>query len=114
MYYTYMLRCEDNTIYTGLAKELRKRMKEHFSQDEKCAKYTKSHPAQRLEAAWETMERKSAARLEYQIKQLSKPQKERLVRGEALEYFLGNKVDSSVYRRLEPEEIESVQREMEI
>ena len=30
MYYIYMLRCEDNSIYTGITKELKRRMKEHF------------------------------------------------------------------------------------
>ena len=33
-----MLRCEDNSIYTGIAKDLEKRINEHFSKDEKCAK----------------------------------------------------------------------------
>lgn len=109
MYYTYMLRCEDGTIYTGLAKELDKRMKEHFSKDERCAKYTKSHSARKLEAAWESCERKAAAKLEYRIKQLSKPQKEQLIREDELNKLLGNKIDCSNYRRLKKEEIESVQ-----
>ena len=38
MYYTYMLRCSDGSIYTGVAADLEKRMKVHFSQDEECAK----------------------------------------------------------------------------
>jgi len=42
MYYIYMLRCEDNSIYTGIAKDLEHRLNEHFTKDEKCAKYTKS------------------------------------------------------------------------
>ncbi len=31
MYYTYMLRCQDNSIYTGITTDLERRMKEHFS-----------------------------------------------------------------------------------
>ncbi len=42
MYYTYMIRCKDNSIYTGITTN-RKRMQEHFTKDEKCAKYTKTY-----------------------------------------------------------------------
>ena len=43
MYYTCMLRCKDNSIYTGIALDINKRMKEHFYKDKNCAKYTMSH-----------------------------------------------------------------------
>ena len=29
MYYTYMLRCEDNSIYTGISTDIKRRLKEH-------------------------------------------------------------------------------------
>ena len=45
MYYTYMLRCNDNSIYTGITTDLSRRFLEHTSQDTKCAKYTLSHKA---------------------------------------------------------------------
>ena len=35
MYYTYILRCCDNTLYTGIASDIEKRMNEHFLQNEK-------------------------------------------------------------------------------
>ena len=38
MYYTYMIRCEDGSLYTGIAKNLFTRMKEHDSREGKCAK----------------------------------------------------------------------------
>ena len=31
MYYTYVIRCEDNSLYTGITTDLERRMKEHFS-----------------------------------------------------------------------------------
>ncbi len=31
MYYTYMVRCEDNSIYTGMTNNLEKRIEEHLS-----------------------------------------------------------------------------------
>lgn len=30
MYYTYMIRCEDNSIYTGITNNLEKRINEHL------------------------------------------------------------------------------------
>ena len=40
MYYVYMLRCKDNSIYTGITTDINRRMEEHFSKGQKCAKYT--------------------------------------------------------------------------
>lgn len=31
MYYVYMLRCKDNSIYTGITTDINRRMEEHFS-----------------------------------------------------------------------------------
>ena len=76
MYYVYMLRCEDNSIYTGITTDLKKRMKEHFEKDKKkCAKYTLNHSARKLEYAWHTENRVLASKLEYHIKTLQKLQK---------------------------------------
>ncbi len=79
MYYVYILRCSGNTLYTGIAADIDRRMSEHFGQTEKCARYTKSHKAEELEAYWQTENRSLASRLEYRIKQLSKQQKLRLI-----------------------------------
>ena len=35
MYYTYMLRCADNSIYTGMTNDLEKRFNEHVNSVEK-------------------------------------------------------------------------------
>lgn len=43
MYYTYILRCSDNSLYTGITNNLQRRMEEHFNQTKKCAKYTLRH-----------------------------------------------------------------------
>ena len=48
MYYIYMLRCKDDSIYTGITTDLDRRMKEHFGAGEKSAKYTRSHVALKL------------------------------------------------------------------
>lgn len=100
MYYVYILRCSGNTLYTGIAADIGRRMAEHFGQTEKCAKYTKSHRAEKLEAYWETENRSLASKLEYRIKQLTKQQKLRLIEnnsylaemiGEESENYMRNK-----------------------
>ena len=54
MYYTYMLRCSDNSIYTGMTNNLENRINEHKTKSKNGAKYTKSHDAIKLEAAWKS------------------------------------------------------------
>ena len=98
MYYVYMLRCEDNSIYTGIAKDLEHRLNEHFSQDEKCAKYTKSRKAKKLEISWETENKSTASKLEYAIKTLTKNQKESLINDpKLLNVFFEEKLDVDNY-----------------
>ncbi len=98
MYYTYMIRCKDNSIYTGITTNLEKRMQEHFTKDEKCAKYTKKHTAIRLERAWKSENRAFASKLEYWIKHLSKLQKENLIKNpKKLEEFLSDKIEIENY-----------------
>ena len=87
MYYTYMLRCADNSIYTGMTNDLEKRLEEHVSKSKNGAKYTKSHDVVKLETAWKSKEQSLACKIEYQIKQLSKQQKERLIEGENYQLF---------------------------
>ena len=101
MYYVYMLRCTDNSLYTGITTDLERRMKEHFSKDKKCAKYTKRHEAQKMEMAWETENRILASKLEYHIKTLSKAQKEELIKAPIkLKEFLESKIDYTLYKNV--------------
>lgn len=100
MYYTYMLRCKDNSIYTGITTNLERRMDEHLHKTEKCAKYTLTHTAIKLEAAWETESRTSASKLEYYIKHLKKTQKEGLIANKlTLKDAFGDKFDCEVYKK---------------
>ena len=100
MYYTYMLRCKDNSIYTGITNDIEKRMNDHFSKSKNGAKYTKSHDALRLEIAWKTNEKTDACKLEYWIKKLSKCQKEALICEGDLERFLGDRISCNFFERM--------------
>ena len=99
-YYTYMLRCSDNSIYTGMTNNLENRINEHLSKSKKGAKYTKSHNAIKLEAAWKSNSKSLACKLEYQIKNLTKQQKENLINGEKLTTYLKGKIDGRRYRKI--------------
>lgn len=93
MYYTYMLRCSDNSIYTGMTNNLEKRIEQHLLKGKNGAKYTKSHNVIKVEAAWKSKEKSLACKLEYQIKNLTKQQKENLINGERLSTYLKGKID---------------------
>lgn len=103
MYYVYMLRCEDNSLYTGITTNIKRRMEEHFSQNEKCAKYTKNHKAKKLETVWKTDNRIHASKLEYAIKTLKKGEKEKLVASQLeINPLFKEKLEVEKYERMLP------------
>ncbi len=75
MYYVYIVRCADNTYYTGIAHDLCHRMQEHVSCAPTCAKYTRSHKVVALAMAWQVQDRSAALRLEHAIKKRTRAQK---------------------------------------
>lgn len=103
MYFVYMLRCKDSSIYTGITNDINKRMEAHFSK--KGAKYTKSHDPLKIEVLWKCKEKTFACSLEYHIKHLTKLEKENIIKGYPLKKYLKNKVDLRRYRKINPEEI---------
>lgn len=73
MNYTYIVKCDDGTFYTGWTTDLKKRIQTH--NQGKGAKYTKSRLPVEL-VYYETHETKQEAmRREYAIKQLSHQEK---------------------------------------
>lgn len=81
MYYVYILRCEDNSLYTGITTDLERRFSEHLNSD-KGAKYTKSHKPVKIASAFGVATKSEALKLECAIKKMKKPRKEMLVVGE--------------------------------
>ena len=100
MYYVYMLRCTDNTIYTGITTNVERRFEEHKNKEKNCAKYTLTHQAKRIESVWETQNKALASKLEYHIKTLSKVEKEELIKKNNLEELLGNKIEMKNYIKI--------------
>ena len=76
-HYAYVLRCSDDTFYTGYTTDVERRVREHDAGE--GAKYTRGRTPVELVHV-EGFDSKSAAMSrEYEIKQLSRTQKERLV-----------------------------------
>ncbi|MGV2623197.1 GIY-YIG nuclease family protein [Halobacillus sp. ACCC02827] len=70
----YMLRCKDDTLYTGYTNNLSARLEKHRAG--KGAKYTRGRGPLLLEAFESYESRGEALREEYRLKQLSKGEKE--------------------------------------
>ncbi|WP_415408173.1 GIY-YIG nuclease family protein [Sulfurovum sp. CS9] len=79
MYFVYILKCADETLYTGIATELERRIEEHNSSD-KGAKYTRVRRPVRLVYSEEYPDRSSASKREYVIKKkMSRAEKLKLI-----------------------------------
>lgn len=79
VYYVYIVRCEDDSLYTGIATDVARRLREHLSQRVPGAKYTRARKVVALEMVWRTHGRSAASKLEYRIKRLSHEHKLALV-----------------------------------
>ena len=67
MYYVYIVKCADDTLYTGIATQLDRRIEEHNS-SEKGAKYTRVRRPVELVYSEEYPDRSTASKREYEIK----------------------------------------------
>ena len=77
MNYVYILRCSDETLYTGWTTSLERRLKAHNSG--KGAKYTKARLPVEIVYYEEFEDKKEAMKREYAIKQLSRGEKLKLI-----------------------------------
>jgi putative endonuclease len=78
MNYTYIVRCADGTLYTGWTNCLEKRVKAHNG-NKAGAKYTKAKRPVVLVYYEGFATKEEAMRREYEIKQLTRPQKLKLI-----------------------------------
>lgn len=72
-HYTYLIQCQDSSLYCGYTSDLARRMEMHRTG--KGAKYTRAKGFVKLHAAWRCTSASQALKLEYRIKQLSRAQK---------------------------------------
>jgi putative endonuclease len=77
MWYVYILKCNDGTLYTGITNDLDKRVSSHNKGT--GAKYTKTRTPVEIVYYEEAADRSEASKREYQIKKLSRLAKENLI-----------------------------------
>jgi putative endonuclease len=78
----YIAECADGSYYTGIAKDVEKRIETHNSG--KGSKYTAAHGPVRLVFQEPQGDYSTALRREYQVKKVPKARKTRLIGGETL------------------------------
>lgn len=79
MRHVYILRCNDDTLYTGITNDLEKRVFDH--NNSKCgARYTKSRRPVKLVRSKQVKEKVTAMKLEYATKRLNREKKEDIVK----------------------------------
>ena len=76
-HYAYMLRCNDNSIYSGYTNNLDKRLEVHNSG--KGAKYTRARLPVKLEYFEEFDDKKEALKRERELKKYSHTEKEKMI-----------------------------------
>jgi len=77
-YFVYILECKDGSLYTGITKDVPKRLDEHNSKDT-GAKYTKVRRPVKLVYQESSKDRSSASKREYEIKQFTRSKKLQLI-----------------------------------
>lgn len=79
-WFVYILRCADNSLYTGVALDVNKRLDEHNGLTKNGAKCTRGRRPVKLAYQEPVMTRSQACKREYTIKSLSKSEKESLIK----------------------------------
>ncbi len=79
-WHIYLIRCADNSLYTGITTDVVRRLQEH--QDGRGAKYLRGRGPLKLEFSCLIGDRAAASRAEMAVKRLSHTQKESLISGQ--------------------------------
>ena len=79
-YFVYMVRCSDNSLYTGITTDVFRRVDEHNGKWNKGAKYTAMRRPVNLVYSTEYENRSLASKEESRIKKLTKVQKENYIK----------------------------------
>ncbi len=78
MYYLYILKCKDKTLYTGITTDLQRRVREHTVSN-LGAKYVRGRTPVKVVYSRKFHTRSSASREEARIKRLSRQEKLSLI-----------------------------------
>jgi Predicted endonuclease containing a URI domain len=75
----YIVRCADGSLYAGIATDVARRVEEHNSDNLLAANYTRARRPVALAYQEPAVTRSAAGKREYQIKKMSRKEKEALV-----------------------------------
>ena len=78
MWFVYLVQCRDGSYYTGVARDVERRIAEHNAG--RGARYTRGRGPVVVVAASRAMEKRAASRLEHAVKQLPRRSKAAAVR----------------------------------
>lgn len=78
-WYVYMLRCADDSLYTGVTIDTQRRLEEHNSDNKKAAKYTRARRPVELVYQEPCTDRSAAGQREAMLKSLNRQQKLALI-----------------------------------
>ena len=82
-YFVYILECKDGSLYTGITKDVPKRLDEHNTKDT-GAKYTKIRRPVKLIYQENSENRSTASKREYEIKKFTRVKKLQLIKEASL------------------------------
>lgn len=88
------MRCADGSLYTGIARDVARRVGEHNASNVLAARYTRARRPVTLVYREAAATRSAAGRREYQIKQMRRQEKEALIAGAARECRPGCEQDA--------------------
>ena len=80
-WYVYILRCGDGTLYTGITTDVQRRLQMHRSG--KGAQYTRGRQPLELVYTQACDDHGQALKREWQIKQMSRGEKEKIIKKES-------------------------------
>jgi len=79
MFYFYILRCSDNSLYCGQTKDLERRVNEHNFDNKKSSKYTRGRRPVKLVYFEKFKTMSEAMTREWEVKKWTKAKKESLI-----------------------------------
>jgi putative endonuclease len=77
-WFLYVLKCSDDTLYTGVTTDIDRRLHEHNT-SKRGAKYTKTRRPTNLVYWLRFQDRSSAQKAEYRFKQLTREEKKKVI-----------------------------------
>jgi len=82
IWFVYLLKCANDSLYCGITNNLEKRLRQHNGELKGGAKYTRANAPCELVYQEEFIDRSSASKREYEIKQMNRESKLLLINHE--------------------------------